>query len=493
MSNDLGSASRIQGRTERTALSVARGVIAVCLLVGFPLAFGLSAPSLGHAPELIAWGFLLVGAARIIWLTFSPVPRLFDLAFWIFVYVFFGLAAEAEIATHRYPLFYGGYTDSQLITTQIRIAVGVAAFVAGVGLWNRFSRGRSKPMAWDGLAISERRCQIVGIIGILAAGYEIAHLGISIFFSSRDTLGNSILNASGQVNGFQFYNAVSKSGGVFTSVLLTMPALIALVYLIASGLWRRNRVLFVILVIVNVIVNNPISNARAWTGVVAVGLLAALVNLRKRSRSTYFALGLLLSLLVSLSYLNVFRAPQSAHRATTTSTPSLDQQLSQSPDFGMFQQEVNGTIYVHNDGFTSGRQLAGAVFVFVPRSIWPSKAGSTGILDSQIVGLHGDWSSSLWTEFYIDFGYPELIIGFVLLGYLFTYLDNVFALSTSVATRVMMPMLATYSMLFIRGALQPTLGYAIPLVILLFVCLKRKPTVSLPGAVSLPEKATVGV
>jgi hypothetical protein len=272
-----------------------------------------------------------------------------------------------------------------------------------------------------------------------------------------------------------------------------MPALVALVYFLASGLWRRNRILFVILVIVNVIVNNPISNARAWTGVVAVGILAALVNLRKRSRSTYFALGLLLSLLVSLSYLNVFRAPQSAHRATTTNTPSLDQQLSQSPDFGMFQQEVNGTIYVQRDGFTSGRQLAGAVFVFVPRSMWPSKAGSTGILDSQIVGLHGDWSSSLWTEFYIDFGYPELIIGFVLLGYLFTYLDNVFALSTSVATRVMMPMLATYSMLFIRGALQPTLGYAIPLVILLFVCLKRKPSSSPLPVASLAEKATVGV
>jgi hypothetical protein len=360
--------------TESTALTVTRGVIALCLLVVFPIAFGLTFPNLGRTAEIIAWSFLLVSAGRIIWLTWSARPRLFDLAFWIFVYVFFGLAADREIASGRFPLFYGGYTDYQIVTTQIRIAVGIGAYVVGVGLWNRFSNGLSTSTMWDRLQISERRCQVVGIIGILMAWYEILHVGLSAFFNSRDALTSAVLNATGQVQGYQFYNATSKSGGVLTSVLLTMPVFVVLVYLVASGLWRRNKILFGALILTNIIVNNPISNARAWTGVVIVGILAAVVNLRKRSRTVYFALGLLLSLLVSLSYLNVFRAPQQATAATAAaSTPTISQQLTQSPDFAMFQQEIDGTLYVNTAGFTSGRQLAGSLFVFVPRSQWPSQ------------------------------------------------------------------------------------------------------------------------
>jgi hypothetical protein len=332
---------------------------------------------------------------------------------------------------------------------------------------------------------------VVGIIGILMAWYEILHVGLSAFFNSRDALTSAVLNATGQVQGYQFYNATSKSGGVLTSVLLTMPVFVVLVYLIASGLWRRNKILFGALILTNIIVNNPISNARAWTGVVIVGILAAVVNLRKRSRTVYFALGLLLSLLVSLSYLNVFRAPQQATAATAAaSTPTISQQLTQSPDFAMFQQEIDGTLYVNTAGFTSGRQLAGSLFVFVPRSLWPSKSGATGILDSQLVGLNGDWSASLWTELYIDFGYPELIVGFILLGYLFTSLDNVFATSRSIATRVMLPILATYALLLIRGSLQPTLGYAIPLVIVLAICLKVKSKDQSNGSAVAEQRST---
>jgi hypothetical protein len=458
--------------TERLALSITRVVIAACLLIVFPIVFGLSFSHLGRTPELIAWGFLLIAAGRIIWLTFSASPRLFDLAFWIFVYVFFGLAAQHQIATYRYPLFPGGgYTDSQLVTTQIRIAVGIAAYIVGVAIWNRYSRHRGISPMWERLAISERRVQVVGMIGLIMAVYEIFRVGLSTFFSSRDVLSNAILNATGQVKGYQLYNIASKSG-VLESVFLTMPALVALVYLIVSGLWKRNKALFVALVVANVIVNNPISNPRAWTGVVIVGLLAALVNLRIRSRSVYFALGILLSLLLSLGYLNIFRSPETR---TATNRLTITQQLTQSPDFAMFQQEVDGTEYVSTNGFTDGKQLAGSLFVFVPRSVWHSKAGPTGILVSQFVGLNGDWSSSLWTEFYIDFGYPELIVGFILLGSLFTYMDRVFATSKSTATRVLIPILATYTILFIRGSLEPEFGFALPLVILLFVCLKSKP------------------
>jgi hypothetical protein len=177
----------------------------------------------------------------------------------------------------------------------------------------------------------------------------------------------------------------------------------------------------------------------------------------------------LVSLLLSLTYLGVFKSPLSE----THKKPSISNELVQSADYAMFQQEINGTIYVNEHGFTKGRQLVGDVFVYAPHKLWIAKPGSTGILVAQVEGLSGDWSLTIWTELFIDFGYPELVLAFVLIGYLFAHLDDVFARSSARVAKVIIPMLATYSILLIRGSLQAEIGYGIPLVIMLFACLRR--------------------
>lgn len=471
--------------TERRLLAVGQFTIALCLLVLFPVAFGISIPSIHRAPELLAWLFWLSAAGRIIWLVYSGRPRLFDMVFWVFVYIFWGLAADVQIASGRYPIFLkgGGYSDSMIVTTQTRIAVGIAAYVVGVWAWNQFTVNRESTGLWDKVTISEDRVRIVGIVGILTGLYEIHKIGLHTFFSSRYTLTNAVTNLGSQVAGYNYEDAASKASGVLTSVFLTVPSFVALIYILVSGLWRRNKTLTVALIAINIIVNNPISQPRAQSGVVAVGLLAVLVDLRKRPRIVYFALGLLLSLLLSLSYLNVFRAPETESGSVTE--PSISQELSQSPDFGMFQQEINGTAWVQTEGFTNGRQLAGSALVFVPRALWSSKPQSTGVVVSQLADLNGNWSSSFWTEFYIDFGYPELIAAMVLVGYLFTRLDRQFEASHSAAAKVAIPTLATYTVILVRGSLQPEFGFMLPLVLVFLVCLKRTGRPARPGAAGL--------
>jgi hypothetical protein len=459
---------------ERLALPAARALVALLLLVFIPLIFHLPGPSSSQFTVLVAWVFLVVAALRLVYLTFITRPLLMDIAFWLFIYVFFGLAAAAQIGGHQYPLSAGDYTSSVIGTTQVRIAVGIAAYLAGRWLWARFST-RRPPVLWDQLRISEWRTQVVGVVGVVLAGALIATTGIKSFFESRDQLALTLFNAAGKVAGVRVYDVASKGAGGFKQLALTVPVFVVLVYLLASGLWRRHRILFAAVIGVSIITNNPISNARYWTGVVVAGLLAALMNLRLNSRHVYFALGLLLSTVFSLSYLNLFRdtatAPQSGHSAVSIST-----QLTSSPDYGMFQQELNGTLYVASHGFTHGQQIAGAVLVYVPHAVWPGKPGATGTVVEQEVGLNEQLSSSLWTEFYIDFGYPELIVGFILVGWLFAYLDNVFRRSTSLPARLIIPIAATYATIFLRGSLQPTLAYGVPIFVVLFLCCRRDRT-----------------
>jgi hypothetical protein len=477
-------------------------LLALFLVILIPLAFHLPGPERHNLPELIAWSLAITSAGMMIFLAASRRPRLMELSFWMFVYVFFGVAAVAQISAHHYPLSTGAYSESQLLATQLRVVVGIVAFVGGISLWRLRPRDDSSPLLSERFEVHERRLQMVGVVGAAIAALLVAKTGITHFFESRDALSIALYNAAGKVQGLRVYDLASKTTGGLKQFFLNVPILVALVYLVVTKLWRRHLLLTVVLVAMNLITNNFISNARYWTGVVVAGLLAACIDLSKRRRHTYFVLGLLLTTVFGLSYLNIFRTTAAEG---ALAPPPRSQQLVVSPDYGMFQQELNGTLYVQSHGFTGGRQLAGALLVYVPRSLWPSKPGATGQLVEQEVGVNTLNSSSVWTEFYIDFGFPELVLCFVLLGCLYARLDDVFERSTSLATRVIIPISATYSILFLRGSLQPSIAFGVPIFVVLLFCLHRRPQVTgdtvVPGSadrarpmgLKIPPMADIGV
>lgn len=71
-----------------------------------------------------------------------------------------------------------------------------------------------------------------------------------------------------------------------------------------------------------------------------------------------------------------------------------------------------------------------ALIALVPRALWPDKpvvAGSMGLV-TQYTGIGFDATTSVGLgqvlEFYINFGYPGVIVGFLLLGALITHIDR---------------------------------------------------------------------
>lgn len=83
--------------------------------------------------------------------------------------------------------------------------------------------------------------------------------------------------------------------------------------------------------------------------------------------------------------------------ATAKSQNPLESMLS--GDFDSFSQITNTVEYVNEHGITSGNQLLGVLFFWVPRSIWPDKAIDTGtVLGEFKAYFFKNLSAPLWAE-----------------------------------------------------------------------------------------------
>ncbi|WP_348704067.1 hypothetical protein [uncultured Neptuniibacter sp.] len=94
-------------------------------------------------------------------------------------------------------------------------------------------------------------------------------------------------------------------------------------------------------------------------------------------------------------------------------------------DFDGFQSVINVVVFVKDEGVQYGSQLLSAIFFFVPRTIWSGKSESTGSIAAENAGyLFTHVSAPLPSEFFVDFGWPGVIIFSFVLGKVMAKLDT---------------------------------------------------------------------
>jgi hypothetical protein len=411
------------------------------------------------APSNIALGLAIVAIWRLIKIGTYNRADFMDITFWVFVLVFFGVAAHAQLVEDRFPLAHAGPYSDVMGETQLRIVAGIVAYLIG----RRLARRRPLPRLLAGRqSFSSLRARNLALIAAAVAIPLILSFKVVPFFTSRDAVQVAAYGVEGTVVRAQ--DVEFRGIGSIKIHLVTLLPLVALVALYATR--HRHRLLLGVLLIVNLISNNPIANGRYWTAVVLAAIAASAINMRRRPLPALAAISLCAITLFSLSYLDYFRRTE--ERQLESAGPA---QLVLNADYAMFQQELNGTVYIRDHGYTYGEQIAGSVGVFVPRAVWPSKPMDTGDVIAADAGFNV--SASLWTELFVDFGWGGLLAGFISVGYLCASLDRWMGEARGRAPLVVVPMLAAIMMLLLRGSLQPTMGLLIPLVLCIGYCLPK--------------------
>ncbi|MFJ2705706.1 hypothetical protein ACIO3R_21190 [Streptomyces sp. NPDC087428] len=402
--------------------------------------------------------------ARLATMVLSTRRRLLQGVFWMFVYIAMGVAPFAQAVIGQTPTPMVG-PRSDLVTAIALVLVGCAAFDLGALLASRRPlRRRTTARGSGGPATAHPvRLRLLVLVAFAASGYYVLKLGgPAVFFSSRQEISASVAE-SGVVSGG------SNVGSAFLKGFGTVPALLALLFytrrLVTSRGARRSPstvLVWFALLAVNLVVNNPVSNARYWFLTVLVSLLFTAFPASAAMYRSVLAMGVI-GALVLFPYADRFRYDDNGYRPVQSS--SVFEPLA-TKDYDQTVMFANTISWVETRGHTYGRQLAGSAFFFVPRAAWSGKPEDTGVRVGQWMGMNmTNLSAPLWTELWVDFGAPGMIGGFAVIGYAAARTDRRYARAVSrdgpgsgSVLAIVAPLIAGYTFILLRGPLLQAAG-----------------------------------
>jgi hypothetical protein len=468
-------------RGDRPTLLTALVVFAVLAII-LPMAVFDSAKFVGDSGN-VAMAYLITcySAFMIAKICYSGAGQITRLAVFLFCYVFMGLAVFVQVGDNQFPLNApgsGSYTTGQIRHALYTVIIGIAAFeIATIAMrifaaGNRNVRLRKEKAAtpgarlWQGTwAVSRTKVLVLGVFGLVVTAFYLSRTGVAPFFDSRQAASNAVL---GNADGGTAYAAANKVSRTVFRVFAQAPIMLSLfgiLYMKRHNLWKHGKgrtelgatTVLVLLVVANVIVNGPTGNSRYWFSTVAITLASVYVSLSKAKGIRWAAIGAVLTLLFAFTTLQAFRREGTGHTYST----GFRQDLESSGSYSDFQMELIGSQWIDLYGHTHGRQLLGAIMIFVPRSIWHHKPTDTG----NLVLPRYNPAATLWTEGEVEAGWFGVVIYFLALGAATAAWDRrLRAAPPGTIAHATIPIIGGFMILVLRGSILPVIGAAYGLI-----------------------------
>jgi hypothetical protein len=440
-------------------------VTALLLCFVVPLWIWLALPSSGSF-NTNAFVSLMIAeycGIRLAFLAASRLPFLLATTFYVFIYVWGGIAAFAQNYADIFPWAIR-HTHDDALYGLLEIFLTVLAYEVGTSLV-RQKQFRGPQLADNGTLIlfSHKQALILSlitlplvIVGIILLG------GADVLFTTRGGYGA----------------AVSASGGTKLRILLgsafmQVPPFVVFVIMciIVKRDWAgmsqtRKRLFFWLLIyttVINAVANYPVSLPRQWLGTVVLTPLFALMPWQKQWAIGSLGIGLVALILFVFPYADAYR------RQTNASEEALSQALEASViqnvlnkgDFDVYQQTLNGLVVTSHKGFSYGENFLGAAFFWFPREFWPSKPIGTGFQVAMGVGYpwhQTNLSAPLWMEAHWAFSWLGVALILCLYGYASRHLDLSYVRARAIGNfssmiLLVVPFFAAYQFIFVRGDL----------------------------------------
>jgi len=423
---------------------------------------------------LLGYTIVLISSARLAQAISTGRTNVLAITFHVFVYVFLGIASLAQLVVGVYPLDQLSYPQWVVAEGLAAILLGMIAYETGQFLGSRREHVTISAVHHAKWSFSQQWVRTLGIFGLVMVVLVVARTGLSPFFDSRDAAGSALIGA-GSI-GPQRYALEDKSSFALFARAVKIPVFIALfatLFMRHHQLWQNttplgglaDRALLTALIVANVVVNNPFSNARAWFGMIAISLVSIYVPFSKIRGKRLLAVGSLVMLLFAFTSLDAFRRTGGA----TFDASGPQAGIVSDGSYSAFQTALNGVRYVERADHTNGMQVLGALLGFVPRKVWAEKPEDTGSL----IDPRYNRSSTLWTEAQVDFGLPGVAILFIIYGFGSARLEATCRVGGG-ALWASLPIFAGLQIFLLRGSLLPVMGSLYPLAAAIALVLTRR-------------------
>lgn len=432
--------------------------------LGLPLVFVLSSNrNLDLALVLAPYLLLLYATAHLVALIGSGEKRPVQGVFWLFVFITMGVAPLAQATT---GLSQRVMNPSLTVIAYGVVLAGLVSYDIGTAIAKRReSRDRASatvPVRRSELSLN--RLRLVSFAALLFFAYNLSQRGIASYFSSRQEGVEALQAAAGDSEGQAIRGLLSAFGSV--------PQLVAIVcWILVAANQRRQygkaavetKFWLTIFVAVVVITSNFFTASRFWFLTVVVAIIFVAPWVRAAFYRTVL-IGGAVAAVVAFPLTDVFRLSSQYREQYGFTSRGIIENLAVK-DYDQMVMITNGLWYVDGTGFHLGNQMLGNLLFWVPRSIWPGKPIDTGVeIGVAMQSVNVNLSSPLWIELYVDFGLLAVILGFLLIGYLSYRGDQAFrAVNGNIgagfgALSVLVPLIAGYQFILLRGPLLQSMG-----------------------------------
>lgn len=411
-------------------------------------ALPLTLLSTGHFSQLnsltiaIQLTVILWCAVRLTDLVRTGNPQPMAIGFWIYTYVFLGLAPLTQVVQGRFPGAAGVSLESTT-TASLIVLLGIASYDL-----LRFVHSKLRPTEHRTrhLVFSKPRTSALAVVGLLLAAAYTGWVSLDVLFTSRLALDTTLRSLD------------PATAAIFVAAG-TVPVFVAL-HAVIAGKRRPSRLRWLAigtLVVANLTVTNVFSSPRYWVGTVFISLVLTAGPPPGRRRFQFLVVATLAGLLFVFPYADLYRNDRNA----SLQLAPISEQFATSGDYDSYQQITLGVAYTRVNGVQMGRQLTGAALFFVPRSVWSAKPQDTGTVLAQSAGYRfTNLSAPLWVEGYLDFGPLGVVLLLGGLGLASAFIDRRFASAASSRGPwfVAGAILGFYQVLVLRGSLLQSMA-----------------------------------
>lgn len=466
------SAGLTQGTDTAQGVSAAWAIVLIVLLSGAVPAFLVSdVPDAGRSNAwIVTLGIMVWAGLRLGLLCVSGRAHLFDFFFWLFAYIFMGLAPTVQLRSNEIAITTPRMDPALDMPAAVTVVVGLVAYEVGrvIAASRPGQRSVSVVEARDDappLDVNKARAVSLTLIGLLFTAYFVSRIGLGSLFTSRQAASTTQMGIWPDPAVRSIVDALSVyplliGAGAFAQIRVAAD----------SVAWRRVGLVGLLgAALLLGVVENPIVTARYVFGTVAFAIAVYLGAVRTAFRVRATMLATFGGFIFLFPLADAFRY---AGEVRSSRGGFFGEYLANG-DYDAFWQIANAYDYWQAGLVVPLRQLSGSMLFWVPRAVWPNKPTDTGILLAQYRGYSfTNLSAPLWAESLVNAGIVGVLVVFVLLGYTVVRMDRrlsgVFA--TGGVWGIAGAVFPVYMVILLRGSLlQATGAVVIAIACILFI------------------------